>query len=328
MKTMKNISLVFLIFMVLAPLAAKEITITWDWDAADEQVTHFRYQLNGEEESQWSVVDASVTSFSIGPVEEESNYTLFVQQSYDGIHFGESGVLAYEGLKAEVEEEEPHVAQEEVVETSVVIEEPPVEKSVAVIEVPVIPVEEVPVVAKTYSSRITLTGGAGGKADNLTFVNTVVGNFFDPDNEYSSLATQILPVISLDYIHSNLFSVGKKSSFGMLAGVGYHHYLKGSTYVSGIDAHVAALLVRPISKAFSLDAGVGGAFMVIPKDIYSSDAAKMGMFFGPFARIGAQFKVNPRLSVEVATDARLLFTTDFKGYELTGVAKLGFGYAF
>jgi hypothetical protein len=42
MKRMRVMLVLTMVLAMLAPLWAKEISITWEWDRADDQVTAFR----------------------------------------------------------------------------------------------------------------------------------------------------------------------------------------------------------------------------------------------------------------------------------------------
>ena len=84
-----------LVFLSLC-IYAGEININWTWSPSEEGITHYRYQKDGEEEGAWKVVDATVTSYSVGPVDASIRHILFIQQSYDGIHWGPSGSVVYD----------------------------------------------------------------------------------------------------------------------------------------------------------------------------------------------------------------------------------------
>ena len=79
----------------LSVLAAEGVTINWQWEAADQDVIAFRYQLNAENPDGWTIVDVSETSLEIGPVEAEDSQVLYIQQSYDGEYWSPSAALAY-----------------------------------------------------------------------------------------------------------------------------------------------------------------------------------------------------------------------------------------
>ncbi|AEC02460.1 hypothetical protein [Parasphaerochaeta coccoides] len=62
-----------------SPLA---YTYTWRWVINDPEVTSFRYQLDTMD-GEWTVVDASVTSFSIDS--DVGQRRFYLEQSYDGV---------------------------------------------------------------------------------------------------------------------------------------------------------------------------------------------------------------------------------------------------
>ena len=82
--------IVLILLLSLLPLGASN-TIEWLWHSQDGRVSYYRYQLNGEEEGKWTVVDSSVTSISL-PLEDS---TLYVQASYDGVNWSESHSKTY-----------------------------------------------------------------------------------------------------------------------------------------------------------------------------------------------------------------------------------------
>ena len=82
---------VLILLVSLFPLNAKD-AIKWSWHSQDENIFYYRWQLNGETEGLWTVVDSSVTSVVL-PIEEDS--ILYVQSSYDGINWSKSGSKLY-----------------------------------------------------------------------------------------------------------------------------------------------------------------------------------------------------------------------------------------
>ena len=83
--------LCLLILFVLLPLSASNIE--WTWSAESNETNYFRYQLNGEDEDSWTVVDSQVTSVILPS--ETDNDTLFVQASNDGKVWSDSAVGQY-----------------------------------------------------------------------------------------------------------------------------------------------------------------------------------------------------------------------------------------
>ena len=102
MKKTTRMGLVLTLIMVLCtlgPLFAGEISIMWEWEKTDEDVVAFRYQMDAQEADGWTVVESSVTSYSVGPVDDTVSYSLYLQQSYDGETWSESGLLTYDPVE-------------------------------------------------------------------------------------------------------------------------------------------------------------------------------------------------------------------------------------
>ena len=66
-------------------------TVRWSWTSGDGNISFYRYQLDGEDDDGWTVVDSSVTSVVL-PREDS---TLFVQASPDGVNWSASGIASF-----------------------------------------------------------------------------------------------------------------------------------------------------------------------------------------------------------------------------------------
>lgn len=145
---MKRKFIAVLAALILLPafLFAVPVVVTWEWLLEDPMVTTFRYQIDGEEEEKWTVVDSSVTSYTERGLDGTKSHTLYLQQSYDGVYFSGSALSVAEPMfpveeptsvvaEAPVVAEEPVVAAEEVVvaeaEPAVAPEAEPVAEEVA-----------------------------------------------------------------------------------------------------------------------------------------------------------------------------------------------------
>lgn len=108
-KLTKVIFIIALLAMVVLPLSArKAMNVSWEWLLSDPDVTAYRYQLNGEAEDGWTVVDGKTSAYTATGLDPYSDYTLYLQCSYDGINWSESASsTAYALLK--LEEEAPAV---------------------------------------------------------------------------------------------------------------------------------------------------------------------------------------------------------------------------
>jgi len=138
---MKFIALLAALVLLPAVLFAVPVVVTWEWLLEDPMVTTFRYQVNGEDDDKWTVVDSSVTSHTERGLDGTLAHTLYLQQSYDGIHFSDSAISVAEPMFPAIEEM-PVIAEEPVVvaepETAApVAEEMPVVASAQEIALPV-----------------------------------------------------------------------------------------------------------------------------------------------------------------------------------------------
>lgn len=140
---MKKLIAVLLALLIVVPasLFAVPVVITWEWLMEDPDVTTFRYQVDGEDPAAWTVVDSSVTSYTVEGIEGSVAHSLYLQQSYDGENWSVSAISLVEPLVVES-------VSEPVVEASVVApEEPAIEAAVAEPAVePVAEIMPVPVV--------------------------------------------------------------------------------------------------------------------------------------------------------------------------------------
>ncbi len=105
--------LIALLLVVVAGAFALDATVTWSWSQNDPDVKYFRYQLDGEEEGKWTVVDADVLSASYD-IDVSVEHTLYLQQSYDGANWSASSHT----VSAAVDDETLQAAAAEVPETA------------------------------------------------------------------------------------------------------------------------------------------------------------------------------------------------------------------
>ena len=87
---MKKALLVLVVFFVSAfSLFALEGSVTWIWFENDPNVEYYRYQIDGEDDDKWTVVDWTVTEVTY-TLDVTVLHTLYLQQSYDGINWSSS----------------------------------------------------------------------------------------------------------------------------------------------------------------------------------------------------------------------------------------------
>lgn len=100
-------AVLFLILFSLSSAAARDGIVTWMWFENDPMVGYYRYQVDGEDEDGWTVVDWSVTEVSI-ELDVSVVHTLYLQQSYDGIVWSPSSSTESEVYpEEEVQTQEP-----------------------------------------------------------------------------------------------------------------------------------------------------------------------------------------------------------------------------
>lgn len=181
----KRILLLALLIACFAlPVFAVQVTVDWNWAKNDSAVQYFRYQLDGEADDGWTVVSSNVTNYSVSGLDGSKSYTLYLQQSYDGVYWSESASSTSQpAVPAEAAIEEPVITEEAVPaavtepetaaeETPAAVEETPAE-AVPLEEVPAVAVEETPApaAAEAVSSpstfKFTLTLGTGPGLNNI-----------------------------------------------------------------------------------------------------------------------------------------------------------------
>ena len=103
---MKRVFLAVIILLVSAiSLAAAEADVTWVWFENDPNVQFYRYQIDGEDDDNWTVVNFLVNEVTV-TLDVSVLHTLYLQQSYDGIHWSASSFTESEVYPDFEEEEE------------------------------------------------------------------------------------------------------------------------------------------------------------------------------------------------------------------------------
>ena len=116
MKSRKLIVMIAMIMMLVTPVFAAQVAVTWEWLLSDPDVKYFRYQLGGEDPTGWTVVTSDVTYYEKTDLDGSQAYTLYLQQSYDGLYWSGSASATSEPIIPVLPEiEEPVVAEEAVV---------------------------------------------------------------------------------------------------------------------------------------------------------------------------------------------------------------------
>ena len=162
---MKRVLLATIVLLIsVFALCAAEADVTWVWFENDPNVQFYRYQIDGEDDDNWTVVNFLVNEVTV-TLDVSVLHTLYLQQSYDGIHWSASSFTESE-VYPEYEEEEENFFDDDFFvdepEPEVIIETPEEEDDV-VYEATVIEDEvylpEVEI--ETYEPQVCLDIGLG-----------------------------------------------------------------------------------------------------------------------------------------------------------------------
>ena len=108
---MKKLLLIAILSVIsVVGLFALDGIVTWTWYENDPDVEYYRYQVDGEEDGRWTVVDWSVNEVSL-TLDVSVLHTLYLQQSYDGEIWSPSSATDSE-IYTESEGEEPYEEEE------------------------------------------------------------------------------------------------------------------------------------------------------------------------------------------------------------------------
>lgn len=108
---MKKLLLIAILSVIsVVGLFALDGIVTWTWYENDPDVEFYRYQVDGEEDGRWTVVDWSVNEVSL-TLDVSVLHTLYLQQSYDGEIWSPSSATDSE-IYTESEGEEPYEEEE------------------------------------------------------------------------------------------------------------------------------------------------------------------------------------------------------------------------
>jgi hypothetical protein len=243
---MKKRFLAVLALLVIVPtmIFATNVAITWEWMIDDPQVTGFRYQLNDENSENWVVVSGDTTMVIIQDLEGSAEYSLYLQQTFDGVNWSDSAVsVAYPLFEAEPVIEAP---MEEVVV------EAPMEE--AVVEEPI--KEATPVKSRYYTSL--------GFNLGLSYDLTQVGTY----NNYQ-------PVAGMTFGFNNIKTLGNHVGLGIDLDVNAVGYVAGGvsfreeTYAFYQDNTFLSLQILLVPELeftfgnFGIDLGILGGMTLV-----------------------------------------------------------------
>lgn len=371
MKIWSHKKLILAAVIMLFPiglLCAEPLEITWEWEAADSDVTAFRFQVNSENPEKWIVVDASVTEYTIGPVDDSQEYVLHIQQSYDGEYWSDSAVLAYNPAVYGasdvsgnvIPEKEPEIAEEDLEAQETTQEESfvamvPAEETAASYDEgffndfmvaeddwttfegwddePNIaeadePIQQVTLAPADEEKRTRLDVYAG---IGTKFDALFTSAWFNSAGTYQNLKPLMLPSVSIDYVQNNVWPNNKSFDLGYAIGLGFQGYSldTAGTFITGVDAHGTIVSAYPLSERFSLEAAGGLALLFTSREVHTDTSLdQLGLFIGPMLQLNGRYLISDTWSVGIQAETRFLFGGSFIPYELSGIVRLGVGYQF
>ncbi len=279
---MKKCSMVLVALVLFsATLLAAPMNVSWEWMLDNPKVTNFRFQVNGEDPEQWIVVDASVTKYEAEVLDGSQAYTLYLQQSFDGVLYSESAKSTVKPLPPP----KPAFAVEE-----------------EVLEVEVASIEEEMVAKSDKRFKTTIAIGTYGS--------------FMVDPIYTAPPTlhQINLEAALDLKFKNILSMNRIFGLGLDIGVAYTPFLDssygwtstlehiGTDFNGTMDyftqagrASIAPMLNMQFGK-LEVDLG-GGRFVTYGPEFTSTKGETY--VYGGFAKLAIAYQFNRWFSLGV-----------------------------
>ena len=265
-----------LIFVSAAALFALDGIVTWTWYENDPNVEFYRYQLDGEEDGRWTVVDWSVTEVSL-TLDVSVIHTLYLQQSYDGVLWGPSSAtdseIYTEGEEPEAyeeeelpEEPEPELKEEQPAEDDEVITATVIEDEVFV---PTVEVE-------VYRPQSYVDGGIG-------YVNSI------PDSA-APKGIGINGAYSRTFLKAGIFDIGVRANLGL--------YTSKSLFTNPSQCQISGY-VNALAMATTV-VGNCDVYGAIGPDLGFTFVTDGGVRFGLAAELGLRYHRYKNFSIGFA----------------------------
>ncbi len=232
MKTSFNKLFLFFIVLLLSifTIGATEIDITWNWKPTVDDVSWFRFQLNGEYPDNWTVVSGDITSFTGKNLDANKSQTLYIQQSTDKLDWSKSEVstvnLSKDEINALVESSSKKI--KEVTELK--------EKPTKTVETKKVaePKKEINSNAlNKYYTSIKFNVGClidPHTTTNNIWVDQKLPSYFKDNTDYSSYfgkTAPYAPTLGLTLSFNNMANWGNYSGLSLLLGFNYELQLAG-----------------------------------------------------------------------------------------------------
>lgn len=326
-------SCIFAFFFLLSlPLFSKEINIIWKWHPSEESISYYRYQKDGEYEDKWQVVDSTVNSYEVGPLDASKVHILYLQKSSDGINWSRSGVGIYnpetyaypDSVVKSLEGKDIDYAEDKAVETEA--------SDRASVDLGVSETEKI-------NSNLTKDPFSNSNSQPTTHfgieLSSGLGILSDLDksNKYADLPGAIFPAVSLDFILSNLVSYINDINLGIITGLGFQYYSPQVSRVQFLDVHALATWSYALDYNLSLRFGVGATALspyanLAQNSVTLFTLSDINLFYGLVSKLNLQYEINNSFTLGLYFDGRMLFSNAFVPYEIDGFIGMTIGYHF
>jgi hypothetical protein len=358
----KRILTIFaLLIMIPTMIFATEVAITWEWMVDDPQVTGFRYQLNDENPDAWTVVDANTTMAVIQNLDGSEEYSLYLQQTFDGVNWSESSVsVAMPLFEAESEvvapmedmsvPEDAMATTDEVVAPMEYMSAP--EDAMATTDTMATTDEVVDPMVEEVAPMEMSSENSKHSRRYYTSMGLNIGGIYNlneiPMNAGSSTYSKLQPAINLALGFNNIIAPNKVLGFGLNLDVDLLGYVDSTVgfrsaaetfFTENTDFSFRVALTPEMeinTKHFVLDLGVIGDVTFVGNDsIFGLQADLAPSFdwfdYGVFsygAKVGMAYKFNG--GIQYVIDGSIRKVNDFDitdgDWTINGFTGLKFTY--
>lgn len=332
---LKFTALFAILILLPAMLFAVPVVITWEWLLEDPEVTTFRFQIDSEKPEGWITVDSSVTSYTERGLDGTVDHTLYLQQSYDGIHFSESTRSVAEAL---VVAPEPQAVVEESVAPKPVTPAPSVPQ-------PAAPVQEVkkaePVATPPKAPKV--------KEPSRFYTKLGINLGYNRQRSRFNSAYDINNLkggMTLEF--HNILTFAKVFGLGVDLDLEYTPYLRGTTYRATLSKvlkgnfDALSTFFTSLEHSFTASPAVmlnveggrialglgGGGFLTYSLDPSFIDSSALTYRYGVFAKAALSYRLTDHFTLGIGGKYGVDLDKFASGGHQFLEATMSFGYIF
>ncbi len=262
------VTLLALLCFVAISVFALEASVSWNWYKNDRNVKYFRYQLDAEDEDNWTVVKSNVLEATFD-VDVSIVHVLYLQQSYDGIHWSESSYTESEVYTDVDFGDEEDFSYDFEDETPVII------------EVPEEVVEEVPVEQKKSTGKSFFDV-------SLSYRNSIPNQAVSKDIGFVASYTYLFPV---SFVSTENFASGFHSELGFYTSEELFTIPSNTDYFVVASFH-GAVNFSPSRGDITVSFG--------PECQFKFGSSNPIFYFGLNSRIEMRFSLSEKYSVGIS----------------------------